>query len=80
VPPEAIRALLVQVPFVPFRIHVADVARYDVTDPARVLLCRTVVCIGLSHRNSASEFFDEPVIVANRHITRLEPLVDEVAT
>ncbi len=72
--------MLVRVPFVPFRVHVADVAQYDVTDPARVLLCRTVTCIGLNRRDSASEFFDEPVIVANRHITRLEPLVDEVAT
>jgi hypothetical protein len=32
--------------------------------------------IGLT-RNTSGEFWDEPVIVSNLHITKLEPLVAE---
>jgi hypothetical protein len=72
--------MLERKPFIPFRIHVSDQASYDITNPRMVFLGGAVTVIGINRRDSQSEFFDEPVIVANRHITRLEPLVDEVAS
>lgn len=73
-PPESIRSMLDRKPFIPFRIYVGDQAHYDITKPAVVMIGGAVTVIGIV-RNVQSEFFDEPVIVANRHITRLEPLV-----
>ena len=78
--PESIRAMLKRRPFIQFRIHVSDQVSYDVTNPEMCVIGGAVTFIGMNRADSASEFFDEPVIVANRHITRLEPLVDEVAT
>jgi hypothetical protein len=77
--PESIRAMLVRQPFIPFRIHVSDQVSYDVTNPRMCVIGGAVTFIGINRRDSQSEFFDEPVFIANRHITRLEPLVDEVA-
>jgi hypothetical protein len=79
VSPEALRDMLTRVPFIPFRLHISDQASYDITNPRMVMVGGSVLVIGINRRDSASEFFDEPVIVANRHITRVEPLVDEVA-
>lgn len=73
-PPESIRTMLQRQPFLPFRIHVGDQSHYDIMRPELVLLGGAVTVIGII-RNVQSEFFDEPVIIANRHITRLEPLV-----
>jgi hypothetical protein len=67
-------------PFIPFRIHVAEQVSYDITHPRMVLVTRGATIIGINRRDSDSQFFDEPVIVSNAAITRLEPLVDEVAT
>jgi hypothetical protein len=81
--PEAIRNLLIRVPFLPFRLHVSDQARYDILNPRMVMVGSSVIVIGINRDDPASEFFDEPVIVVNHHITRIEPLVelvDEVAT
>ena len=78
--PESIRAMLDRRPFIPFRVHVSDQVSYDVTNPRMCVIGGAVTFIGVNRRDSASEFFDEPVIIANRHITRLEPLVDEVAS
>jgi len=77
--PEAIRSMLDRKPFIPFRIHVSDQVSYDILQPRMVMIGGSVTVIGIT-RNTDSPFFDEPVIVANRHITRLEPLVDEVAS
>lgn len=73
-PPESIRSLLQRQPFIPFRIHMGDQASYDITRPETVMIGGAVTFIGII-RNVQSEFFDEPVIIANRHITRLEPLI-----
>lgn len=78
--PESIRNLLTRVPFIPFRLHLSDQASYDITNPRMVMVGGSVIVIGINRRDSTSEFFDEPVIVENRHITRVEPLVDEMAT
>lgn len=79
-PPESIGAMLDRRPFIPFRIHISDEASYDIMNPRMVFIGGAVTVIGINRRDSQSEFFDEPVIIANRHITRLEPLVDEVAS
>jgi hypothetical protein len=78
--PESIRSMLDRRPFIPFRVHVSDQASYDITNPRVAMIGGAVLVIGITRRDSDSEFFDEPVIVANRHITRLEPLVDEIAS
>ena len=78
--PESIRAMLTRQPFIPFRIHVSDQVSYDVHNPRMCVIGGAVTFIGVNRRDSDSEFFDEPVIIANRHITRLEPLVDELAS
>ena len=78
--PEAIRAMLDRRPFIPFRVHVSDQTSYDITNPRMAMIGGAVLIIGVTRRDANSEFFDEPVIVANRHITRLEPLVDEIAS
>ena len=78
--PDSIRAMLDRRPFIPFRVHVSDQVSYDVTNPRMCVIGGAVTFIGMNRRDSQSEYFDEPVIVANRHITRLEPLVDEIAT
>ncbi len=75
--PEAIKAMLYRRPFIPFRLHVSDHTVYTVTNPEMVVVGGAVTFIGIV-RNVASEFFDEPVLVTNRHITRLEPIIEEV--
>jgi len=72
--PESIRQMLDRTPFVPFRMHLSDQHHYDITQPAMVMVFGSVVVVG-QNRNIQSQFFDEPIIVANRHITRLEPLI-----
>jgi hypothetical protein len=74
--PEQINAFTRRRPFVPFRVHVADGVSYDVLNPEFVSVGRTVLFVGV-RRDPTSEVLDEPVIVALRHITRIEPLVDQ---
>jgi hypothetical protein len=78
--PESIRSMLDRRPFLPFRIHVDEGTSCDVVRPEWCLVCRASVMIGIKRPDSPGEFFDVPVFIANRHITRLEPLVDEVAS
>jgi hypothetical protein len=77
--PEEIRTILRRDPFVPFRICVSDRAYYDVRRPALVFVGNRETIIGIT-RNTESEFWDDPVIVSNIHITRLEPLIPETAS
>jgi hypothetical protein len=77
--PETIRSFLARTPFVPFRVYVSDQASYDVMNPHMCSQGASAVFIGIARRDSSSPIWDEPVIIANRHITRVEPLVDEVA-
>jgi hypothetical protein len=73
--PESIKTMQERQPFIPFRIHVSDQSHYDITRPALVMIGGAITIVGIV-RNVQSEFFDEPVIIANRHITRLEPLIE----
>ena len=76
--PEELKGLLTRQPFMPFRIHVAEVASYDIRNPNMVMIGRTILFIGL-RRDINSPYFDEPVMVALRHITRVEPIVEAEA-
>ena len=62
----------------PFRVHVTGDVFYDIREPEMVMRGTTVLFLG-QRRNVQSEFFDEPVLVALRHVSRLEPLLEEVA-
>lgn len=73
--PQELKSMLERRPFIPFRIHISDQASYDITRPELVVVGGSMTFIGMI-RNVQSDFFDEPVIIANRHITRLEPLIE----
>ena len=70
-----INNLLRRRPFMPFRVHVTGDIHYDIRVPELAMCGMSVLIIGMS-RNVQSEFFDEPVLVALRHVTRIEPLVE----
>ena len=72
---ESLRGMLNRVPFVPFRIHVSDQSSYLITRPQLVFPGSSDIVIGIVRDGVESDLWDEPVIVANRHITRLEPVV-----
>jgi hypothetical protein len=74
--PEEIRTMLRRQPFLPFRVCLSDRRHFDVTRPELVWVGNRETHIGLL-RNTASEFWDESVIVSNIHITSLEPIVPE---
>lgn len=76
-PPSEIKALLNRRPFVPFRIHVAEVSHYDIHNPEMVMVGTAALFIGL-RREIESPYWDEPAIVALRHITRIEPLIESL--
>jgi len=71
--------LLNRRPFMPFRLHISEITSYEIRNPELVLVGASVTFIGII-RNVQSDFFDEPVLVANRHITRVEPIVEVPAT
>ena len=73
--PSEINAMLRRRPFVPFHVHVTGDVSYDVRNPEMVMIGMSVLFIG-QRRDIASDYFDEPVLVALRHVTRLEPLVE----
>lgn len=75
--PEELKSLLQRRPFLPFRIHLTeDGVSYDIRKPEMVSVGWTILFIGLV-RDIKSEYFDEPVLVAIRHITRAEPIIEE---
>jgi hypothetical protein len=73
--PEELNSALKRRPFVPLRIHVSDQAMYEIRNPEMVMIGRTILFIGL-RRDINSPYFDEPVMVAMRHVTRVEPIVE----
>jgi hypothetical protein len=73
--PEELNAWLKRRPYIPLRIHVAEKIHYDIMNPEFAMIGRTSLFIGL-RRDIDSPLFDEPVMVAMRHITRVEPLVE----
>ncbi len=61
-----------QRPFDPFRIHLSDGTAYDVAHPEQIMVGRRSSHVGLGA--NAQEPFQRIAIVANIHITRLEPV------
>ena len=74
--PQEIRQMNERQPFLPFRLYVSDLSHYDIINPHMMVVSnRTTVIVIV--RNIASEHFDEPVLIDNMHIARIEPLVPE---
>jgi hypothetical protein len=71
--PEALRYLLNQRPFQPFRIHVSDGASYDVTHPEGAILLPTGVNIRLPPAGMlGGPGVYRAVLISFVHITRVE--------
>lgn len=73
--PDEIHSMLKRRPFLPFKVHVTGNVEYEVRQPEMVVIGRTILFIG-QRRNIDSPYFDEPILVAIRHITHLEPIVE----
>ncbi len=73
--PEELNSALRRRPYIPLRIHVTDGVHYDIPIPDMAMIGRTILFIGL-RRDIESPYFDEPVWVALRHVTRVEPIVE----
>jgi hypothetical protein len=54
---------------------VTDGVHYDIPIPDMAMIGRTTLFIGL-RRDIESPYFDEPVMVSMRHVTRVEPIVE----
>ena len=76
--PEELNRALRRRPYVPLRIHVTDGVHYDILNPEMAMIGRTILFVGL-RRDVDSPFFDEPVMVSMRHVTRVEPIVEAAA-
>lgn len=77
--PIELVTLLRRRPFVPFRLHVSGGVSYDILFPEWMLVGATTVFIG-ARRDPNSPIFDEPILVAVRHIIRIEPLEPATTT
>lgn len=75
--PQALRELLNRIPFVPFRLHLSDGRSYLINRPELVFPGASMLVIGVIRPTVSTEFWDEPVMVANRHITGTEPVIPE---
>jgi hypothetical protein len=64
--------VLKQQPFAPVRMYVSDGSSYDISHPDQVIVSRRAAHIGM--RRNGSGPFQQVAIVANVHITRIEPL------
>ena len=73
--PNELNALLRRRPYLPIRLHVSDGVQYDIFQPEMAVVGMSVLFLG-QRRNVQSEFFDEPVLIALRHITRVEPIIE----
>lgn len=58
-------------PFEAFRIHVSDGTAYDVKHPEQIMIGRRSSHVGLGDGEGP---FQRIAVVANIHITRIEPL------
>lgn len=73
--PEELNSALRRKPYVPIRVHVTDGVHYDILNPEMAMIGRTILFIGL-RRDIDSPYFDEPVMVSMRHVTRVEPIIE----
>jgi hypothetical protein len=71
VPPEDLRNMLMQQPFVPFRIHLSDGRIFDVRHREMVWVGRRVAVVGVF---SPDGYLDRHETVAFVHVVSLEPI------
>lgn len=72
-PPQEIKKVLVEKPFIPFRLYVSDGSSYDVLDPADAYVDMLYVSVGLEP-DAESGLFRRSVRISPNHVTRILPL------
>jgi hypothetical protein len=77
-PPQEVRKLVLDKPFIPFRIFVSDGSTYDVHDPADIIVGMLRIEIGIEP-DEESGLFKNTARLAPNHITRTEFLMTESA-
>jgi hypothetical protein len=70
-PAEELRNLLMQQPFVPFRVHLSDGRLFDVRHREMVWVGRHVAVVGIF---SPDGYLDRHETIALVHIVSLEPI------
>lgn len=75
-PIEELRRLVLRIPFLPFRLHVADGSSYEIRRREMILLGARSVTIGVPGPDDPY-LYDHTVIVALVHVTRLELLASD---
>lgn len=71
-PPQEVRKVLTDRPFIPFRIHVSDGSSYDVPYPADAFVEMLYITVGIDPDDSG--LFRRTVRISPNHISRLEML------
>jgi hypothetical protein len=72
---EELYRVFKQHPFTPVRVYVSDGSSYDITHPDQVIVSRRASHIGMRRDGQGPQGpFLNVAIVANIHITRVEPL------
>ncbi len=79
VAPDEIAPWLNRRPYIPLRFFLSDGVHYDVMKPEFVMLFKTSLLLGV-RRNIDSPYFDEPILLNLSQLTRVEPLVEHMAT
>lgn len=76
---QELRAMLDRRPFIPFTIHLSDQSRFEIRNPHLVSVGTRATFIGIPRENVQGELWDEPVLIYNIHIARIEPLMQAPA-
>ena len=69
-PPQEVRKILHDRPFIPFTLHVSDGTHYDVESPSDVLIDVLSVTVGIDPDESG--LFRRTIRIAPNHISRIE--------
>ena len=73
---KELMAFLIRRPFLPFMIHLSDQSKFEDRNPRLVSVGTRATFIGIPRDNVKGETWDEPVIVYNIHIARIEPIIE----
>jgi hypothetical protein len=71
-PPKAIRRLLLNKPFQPFRLHVLESTAYDVLHPSMAFMGKAVITLHLPEVATLPAMWLRRVVIALLHVSRLE--------
>ena len=75
--PDELAPIFRRRPYLPVRLHLTEGEVIDVPNPEMALVGRTVLLLGVQ-RDTASPYFDEPVMLALAHIRKVEPIVASI--